>query len=113
MLINSISYDELGVQLATFVFTGTEASNGTAYPSYSLGSSDVIIGISSIADDEYWDQYSYAVGGEVESLYAVSEILIVPAPEPPTTVWTLLSGAVLIIVLRRRHRTRPALRLKR
>jgi hypothetical protein len=104
-----IDVTETGSVIGVLVWTGTSPS-GTAEPGDALGSDEPEEGLSQAsAGSSQWIAATNGGSGPFQ-LFAISGILTAPAPESTVTLLTALGGAVLLAAMRRRTRTRPALR---
>jgi hypothetical protein len=111
-VLTPIDYDENGALNPVFTFTGTDANGVASYAP--LGPGDygyygALLGISTFTDSE-WVQYTVGSSGCdscSNSLYVISGILTVPAPEPSAAVLVSLGGAILLLALKRRHFSSP------
>lgn len=88
-LLAALDVNEFGNYQSSYVWTGTNF-NGFGSPDYQLGTAqsfpvDAEIGISTTTDGQ-WTQYEPTFQKDAFSVYAVSSILIVAAPEPSTLI---------------------------
>ena len=102
-------YDAFGIQVSEqgtvcpigFVWTGTLAPSGVGAAGYTLGTSTPIAGLCTVGETPAID---YSPSGDYRpwALYAISDVLTVPAnetPEPSTAGMVIASGALLCCAL--------------
>jgi hypothetical protein len=108
-LLNPVASDQYGDNSSFFVWTGSTPS-GVGDPNFTLGNLDTaVVGVSTLSTAS-WMQSSlpHALLHE-EPVYALSNILTAPTPEPATI--TLLGSALLVLGgFRLRQRRRGARR---
>jgi hypothetical protein len=94
-LLNPVASDQYGNDSSFFVWTGSTPS-GVGYPDFTLGNlHTAVVGVSTLSTG-FWMQSSlpHAVLDQ-EPIYALSNILTLPTPEPATL--TLLGSAFLLL----------------